>query len=55
MSIVRMMIMTNLKPFDCFSNSEVALQEFEMRLTPPKNPKKRRVFVDRYIDLTKFD
>jgi hypothetical protein len=43
-----MMISTAAKPIDCMVDPERAYKEFEKRLSPPSDPKKRRKFVERY-------
>ena len=44
--MMRMVILTQMKPLDCMADPERAFLEFENRLTPPSDPKKRRAFVD---------
>jgi hypothetical protein len=44
--MMRMVILTQMKPLDCMADAERAFLEFEKRLTPPSDPKKRRTFVD---------
>lgn len=48
LSMMRMVILTQMKPLDCMSDPERAYLEFEKRLTPPSDPKARRKFVDSY-------
>jgi hypothetical protein len=44
--MMRMMILTQMKPIDCMADPETAFLEMERRLTPPSDPKARRKFVD---------
>jgi hypothetical protein len=46
LSMMRMVILTQMKPLDCMTDPERAYLEFEKRLTPPADPKKRKLFVD---------
>ena len=46
LSMLRMVILTQMKPLDCMSDPERAYLEFEKRLTPPSDPKTRRRFID---------
>ena len=46
LSMMRMVILTQMKPLDCMVDPERAYLEFEKRLSPSLDPKKRRLFVD---------
>jgi hypothetical protein len=46
LSMMRMVILTQMKPLDCMADPEKAYLEFERRLSPPADPKKRKLFVD---------
>jgi|JFJP01.1.fsa_nt_gi phosphatidylinositol 4-kinase len=48
---MRMMILTQMKPIACLVEPEKAFLEFEKRLSPPKDPKKRKKFVDTLIEM----
>jgi predicted transcriptional regulator len=52
LSMMRMMILTQMKPFDCLADPERAFVELEKRLSPPSEPKARRKFVDGLIDMS---
>lgn len=52
--MMRMVILTQMKPLDCMADPEKAYLEFERRLTPPADPKKRKLFVDSYYLLTRL-
>lgn len=51
LSLMRMMILTQLKPVDCMVEPERAFLELEKRLSPPSDPKARRKFVDGYAQI----
>ena len=52
LGLMKMMVMTKTVPIECLVDAELALKELEQRLTPPKDPKKRKDFINTLIDIS---
>lgn len=47
LQMFRLMISTKARPVECLVDYDLAYKELEQRLSPPKNPKKKREYVNR--------